>query len=234
MIGTVSRQDLADLAQQRSQVYAFLSSLFTVLPSRTLVARLTNGELSLLLDTISSAQDTPSEIRKGIHLIQEYLVSIATVSPDQVEIDLAVERTRLLRGIKPDYGPPPPYESVYRGTASQMVSQTLLEVQRAYSEAGVGIPESVHEPVDYIGLELDLMRHLASREAAAWRSDEEDQALSWLAQQRAFCGDHLRLWIPEFCDRMAEQATLGFYQGVARITKGFVVSDHERIEHWAQ
>jgi putative dimethyl sulfoxide reductase chaperone len=229
----VTPQEMAEVAEQRSTVYAFLSSIFTVLPDHRFVERLTDGQMSTLLDALS-VEDIPFEIETGIRLIREYLTSIQTVPADQVETDLAVERARLLRGIKPGYGPPPPYESVYRGTGETAVSQTMLEVQRAFAAAGASVPESAHEPVDYIGLELDLMRYLASKEAQAWRAGQEDQALAWLGKQKTFLTDHLVLWVPQFSELMAEQASLGFYQGIARITKGFVISDYERIVDWVE
>jgi TorA maturation chaperone TorD len=110
----------------------------------------------------------------------------------------------------------------------------MLEVQRAFAAAGVSVPECAHELPDYIGLELDLMRHLTSMEAQAWRSGQEDQAHAWLGKEKTFLTDHPVLWVPQFSDLMAEQASLGFYQGIARITKGFVISDHERIVDWVE
>ena len=224
----VTSREMAELAEQRSAVYAFLSSIFMVLPDQGFVGRLKDGRMGTLLDALS-ADDIPSDIETGVRLIQGYLTSIQAVPADQVETDLAVERARLLRGIKPGYGPPPPYESVYRGAADNSASQTLLQVKRAFADAGVSVPESVHEPADYIGLELELMRHLANQEAQAWRAGDEAQARVWLDKQKAFLTDHLALWIPRFADLMAEHAALGFYQGVAGIMKGFVMSDHAHL-----
>lgn len=224
----ITSREMAELAQQRSVVYAFLSSIFMVLPDQAFVGRLTDGRMGTLLDALS-ADDVPSDIEAGIRLIRGYLTSIQTVPDDQVETDLAVERARLLRGIKPGYGPPPPYESVYRGTADNSASQTLLQVKRAFADAGASVPESIHEPADYIGLELELMRYLTNQEAQAWGAGDEVQARVWLDKQKTFLTDHLALWIPRFADRMAEHAALGFYQGVARIAKGFVMSDHAHL-----
>jgi len=224
----VTSREMAELAQQRSAVYAFLSSIFMVLPDQGFVGRLTDGRMGGLLDALAG-DDVPPDIETGIRLIKGYLTSIQSASAEQIETDLAVERARLLRGIKPGYGPPPPYESVYRGTVESGVNQTVLQVKRAFADAGVSVPESIHEPADYIGLELELMRHLADKESQAWRAGDEAQARVWRDKQKAFLTDHLVLWVPLFADRMAEHATLGFYQGVARITKGFVMSDHAHL-----
>ena len=224
----VTSQEMADLAEQRSAVYAFLSSIFMVLPDQGFVGRLTDGRMGTLLEALS-ADDVSPDIETGIRLIRGYLDSLQAVPADKVETDLAVERARLLRGIKPGYGPPPPYESVYRGTADSGAGQTLLQVKRAFTDAGVSVPESVHEPADYIGLELELMRHLANQEGQAWRAGDEAKARVWLDKQKAFLIDHLAGWVPEFADLMAEHAALGFYQGVARIMKGFVISDRAHL-----
>ena len=78
---------------------------------------------------------------------------------------------------------------------------------------------------DYIGLELDFLRYLSAKEAQAWRSGQEAQADQWREREEGFLRDHIVIWVPRFCDLMREDATLGFYQGLAAVTKGFVLSD---------
>ena len=78
---------------------------------------------------------------------------------------------------------------------------------------------------DYIGLELDFLRYLAGKQAQAWRSGQEAEADRLREREEGFLRDHIVTWVPGFCDLMREDAMLGFYQGLAAVTKGFVLSD---------
>jgi len=137
-----------------------------------------------------------------------------------------------LRGVKPGYGPPPAYESVYAGSAEKPVMQAAVSVRQAYAEAGVGLPEEVRDQPDFIGFELDFMRHLTAQEAEAWTKDNREETLGLLKAERAFLDGHLARWVPRFCDVMEKEARLGFYQGIARMTKGFVLDEAENVAEY--
>jgi TorA maturation chaperone TorD len=156
---------------------------------------------------------------------------------DELRTGLAVERTRLLRGVKPGYGPPPPYESVYVGSDQGPLMQASVAVRQAYAEAGVGLPEEVKDQPDFIGLELDFMRHLTEKEAQAWAAADPEEALKVLEKERAFLEEHITRWIPRFCDVMHQEARLDFYRGIARMTKGFVLDEAQKVAElveWAR
>jgi len=223
---SVTTHEMAELAVMRSKAYAFLSSIYNQLPDRNLAGWLKDEGAAALGALNSEGQD---DLTAGLKLVKEYLRASADTAPDQIVNDLAVERTRLLRGIKPGYGPPPPYESVYRGTDATSMGQTGQEVLKCYAEAGVGLPADLRERPDYIGLELDFMRYLAGKEAQAWQEEKEDEALGWLEQERHFLVEHVVSWIPRFCNLMEQEAALDFYRGVARITKAFVLTEQERV-----
>ena len=48
-------REMAELAEQRCAVYAFLSSIFMVLPDQGFVGRLTDGRMGTLLEVLSAA-----------------------------------------------------------------------------------------------------------------------------------------------------------------------------------
>jgi TorA maturation chaperone TorD len=98
-----------------------------------------------------------------------------------------------------------------------------------YAEAGVGLPEEMKDQPDFIGFELDFMRHLTEKEAQAWADDDREEALGILERQRAFLKEHITRWIPRFCDVMAQEARLDFYRGIACMTKGFVLDEAKKV-----
>jgi TorA maturation chaperone TorD len=215
---------MAQYAEMRSQVYALLSHLYTVPPDQEFVKQMQDGGMAAAFSALL-VEEMPEAIRDGVRQIQPYLSDCAKLPVDQVLEDLAVERTRLLRGVKRGYGPPPPYESVYRAEEDAGIWQTVAQIKRCYAVAGVGVPVESGEMADYIGLELDFLRYLAGKEAQAWRSGHEAEAEQWREHEEGFLRDHILTWVPRFCDLMREDATLGFYQGLAAVTKGFVLYD---------
>jgi TorA maturation chaperone TorD len=106
--------------------------------------------------------------------------------------------------------------------------QATVAVATAYAEAGVGLPESVRDQPDYIGLELDFMRHLTEKEAGAWTEGNGEEALQVLEKERAFLKEHVARWIPLFCEVMDREARLNFYRGIARMTRGFVLDEVQK------
>jgi putative dimethyl sulfoxide reductase chaperone len=91
-----------------------------------------------------------------------------------------------------------------------------------YAEAGVGLPEEVRDQPDFIGFELDFMRHLSEKESQAWAEPNQAKAKEVLEKELQFLKEHILRWIPHFCDLMLKDAQLDFYRGIARLTKGFV------------
>ena len=229
-------QDVASLAEMRSQAYGFLGSMYTQRPDPAFVRRLSDSSMTSLLDSMNS-EEMRGEIMDGLALVKHYLARVRETAPEQIETELAVERTRLLRGIKPGYGPPPAYESVYVGSDQQPHMQACVAVAKVYAEAGVGLPEEVRDQPDFIGFELDFLRHLTAKEARAWADGRREEALDTLEKECAFLDEHAACWIPCFCDLMFEDARLDFYRGIARMTKGFVQDEVRRVadlQNWAR
>jgi putative dimethyl sulfoxide reductase chaperone len=204
----------AALAGYRSRVYAVLAAAYNSLPDESFAANLAT------LDT--GGRDWPSDLREGIRLIEGFSRACERRPVKELATELAVERTRLFRGLKPGCGPPPPYESVYLSLDGQPQMQATAAVARSYAEAGVGLPEGLREQPDYIGLELDFMRHLTQKEARAWAERNRDEAARIAEQERSFLEEHLARWVPRFCEVMDGASRFDYYRGIARMTGRFV------------
>ncbi len=229
----VSLQDLADLAMMRGKVYAFLSGIYTQLPGQDFVQRLQDSGMVTLLDALTEGEAS-GEMGEGLALVRSYLVANQSAPSETVLTELAVDRTRLVRGLKPGYGPPPPYESVYAGSENAPLVEASASVVQAYAEAGVGLGEGIHDQPDFIGFELDFMRHLAMKENAAWTQGDRDQALKLLEKEVGFLNEHITAWVPRFCNLMVKEARTDFYRGIARLTKGFVMDDALRAAEYLE
>ncbi len=194
--------DFASLAAARSKMYDFLAG-FCVKPS-TLAVR------AMLLQPFNMPQgrSVPAGVRSAIEALHS---SKPDFAKDGTELGLQVEWTKLFRGVAKGYSPPPPYESVYKeGILGGKVSQSVADV---YSENGMEVSKASSELPDFIGVEFKFMATLAAKEARAWGSDPKEARLLLGAQGR-FATEHLRPWIPQFCEKAKELAKTDFYRAV--------------------
>ncbi|MDE8701759.1 molecular chaperone TorD family protein [Adlercreutzia equolifaciens] len=222
----------AAIARSRSRVYGFLGALYCRRPDDQFASGLLGDDLAAFIASVTAQEDLADDMRVGVALIDQYMQDCEGKDVEELTTEVAVERTRLLRGVKPGYGPPPPYESVYSNQMHELETHRIAAVLNAYAAADAVLPKDIHDQPDYIGLELDFMRHLCAKESEAWAAGDREQALAFIAQQQSFLDEHVAPWIPRFCDVMTEQARLDLYRGVALITKSFVLDEAQGVAEY--
>lgn len=211
---------LKSFAEVRSKAYWFLSELYMEKPDKGLLKNLREK----LPKVIKSLEYEP--LKAEFELLGNFLLK---GDQEKIEMELAIEFTRLFRGIKKGYSPPPPYESVYMGE-DRVMGETTLRVMDFYRKAGFGIIDEREGPQDYIGVELKFMSLLAYKEMMAWRKENREEALNYLKLQVEFLEEHLLKWVPEFCRVVERNAKVEFYAIISRITKEIISSDHENLK----
>jgi len=234
---SLSIKDWAALAACRSGVYGFLGAVYSRVPDNQLIEKLLNPDLINFLMSLQRTENLSEEMREGLRLIEDFIQSSQGRPMNELRKELTVERTRLFRGLKPIYSPPPPYESVYLSSDQLPLIQATAAVARAYSEMDVFLPEEVRDQPDFIGYELDFMRRLTDREAQAWNQGKKDLALKLLEKEQEFLEGHLIRWIPSCCDALLKWAKLHFYMGLIKVTKGFVMEEARKTKEllrWAR
>jgi TorA maturation chaperone TorD len=228
--GVITRQELAALARDRGRVYGWLSPIYLRSPGEDFVLRLRDTNFLKVLSSLSQRQDLPAEMRDGLGEMEDFARSSRQGALEEVLKDLRLDYTRLFRGVKRTYSPPPPYESVYLEGQRVMDSSTA-RVSKEYREAGVAMGDvGKGEPPDHVGFELDFMRHLCTEEGTAWETGSDDQGSSYLGKERKFLREHLRVWVPRFCDAVMGATDRGFYLGLARTTKAFIIFEDDKID----
>lgn len=227
---SITFDEFRQLAQSRSKFYGFLSSLYVRIPNDEFGATLFGDKLQSFLPSVASSSEVPVEMKEGMRMIQEFAQQTKDSPRSKLKEELGVDWTRLLRGLKPGYGPPPPYEPVYSESSQQDEGLTIGDVLKTYREAGVDISEKAGERPDYIGVELDFMRYLTEKETKGWSQSAHTEGVKYLKMEENFLTKHLTQWIPKFCDKMLTEARTDFYQGVARLTKGFLKLEGENID----
>ncbi|MEE8323978.1 MAG: molecular chaperone TorD family protein, partial [Candidatus Bathyarchaeia archaeon] len=123
----MDRNILALYSENRSRFYSFLSELY-LKPDEDFLAKLTSkiNEIDQSVDGV---------LVKSIRNLRE---TLKTSDLKELAQRLTIEFTRLLRGIKRGYGPPPPYESLYKGE-KRVIGEVTRDVMRMYQKAGFGI-----------------------------------------------------------------------------------------------
>ena len=151
---------------------------------------------------------------------------MVTQTLEDICLALAVEHTRYLRGIGRAYGPPPPYESLYRSPEAGEDNSYLLQLTEFYQQAQAAIRTENAERVDYLGIELDFMRLLCEEESRCLEQGDDHGSCSYFIHlQQHFLHEHLLAWAPRFCESFIAQTTNGFYHGVALLLLGFLEAE---------
>ncbi|UZE92260.1 MAG: molecular chaperone TorD family protein [Methanosarcinales archaeon] len=214
--------EIEECLQMRENFYAFLYRMYLEEPPRKLAEDLVNKNVP-----IPKSVSLNDEVADGFDLLKEYMNKCTDV--DDVCEKLRDEYTRLFLG--PPVAIIPPYESVYGaetrdGTPERM--NILLKVKEAYRRAGIIKSKEYKEPEDHIAFELRFMHYLC--EEALKAIGDGARVRNCLTLQKEFMDEHLRQWVPKFCDDLYDNKRSDFYKGIAKIAKGFLLLDSELID----
>jgi TorA maturation chaperone TorD len=204
-------------AEARADLFGFLASLLNEVPSLTLVRQLrTLGVEAFAL--AAQAGGTQPGVADAVNEIAAFVEATRALPETEVQQQLAVDWTRLFRGVSPTYGPVPPYESLYTdGPRTQL--EILQTIQSLYVENGAALAGRAPDRPDYLGLELGFVSFLARQEAAAWRQGASDLAANLAALGQDFLVQHPARWVARFVDAAIAQSQTSFYRGLLHLAQ---------------
>jgi putative dimethyl sulfoxide reductase chaperone len=165
-------------------------------------------------------------IRTGLDRISSYRAAIKERPEEDVLTELAVDRTRILRGTG-HADMKPPYEGLYKKGAR--FEDSVLGLRKFYRKAGLVPDETVDESPDYLCVELDFMKQLCLREEALRLGEGEagEATAETIQLEEEFLRVHLGNWIGEFVNAVEKQASTDFYRGFALILDAYIRVDRE-------
>jgi TorA maturation chaperone TorD len=144
--------------------------------------------------------------------------------------DLAVEYTRLFLGPGKHVSP---HESVHHqredGQWGNLWGESTAEVKRFIEATGLDYKDAFKGLPDHISVELEFMQQLTLREEQAWKDEDTDKAVACRQVEKKFIEEHLIRWIPNFCDKVIQEAELPFYHAMAALTRSFIEFEMEEI-----
>lgn len=221
-------EDLQLLATARASFSAFINTHFMNLPDEEFVQKLYTPDIFQALENFGGEENLHPDIVEGARLMRSYLGETMDLATNELSERLGIDRTRLYRGVSPSYGPPPPFEAVWRVDQAK-ATMLLQEIAGIYHKNGLAQSPEANERLDYIGVELAFLEHLALDEVDAWEAGDETQALDLLNKQKAFVCDHLAQWVPAFTEKAIEFAQTDFYRGHLLMLSGFVMEQKENL-----
>lgn len=220
-----SEQARRDHALTQASVYGFLAAVFNQQPDIEFVQHLRD----LTGDSIrvsGAAEGLNPEITQGIEQIAVFIDEAALKPIQQVQEALALDWTRLFRGLQRGGGPQPPYANLYlHGREGE--TESLHTIVQTYVRHNAHPASSEPNRPDYLGVMLDFMRFLFEREAEAWSSSQPEKAEAHFDAANQFREEHLGRWAQQFCEDALNYAETDFYRGGLHITKGFMTGGLE-------
>jgi TorA maturation chaperone TorD len=213
---------LAEIARQRANIYHILSVTYSRPVNEALLKVFRSWST---LEAELPAGSLPEMMKFGLKKAASWLGDVDSQPSSNCLTALELEFVRLFRGVRREFSPPPPYESVYVDSGF-LYGQSTEKVNRKYQQ--YYLKGRNNEPPDHVAIELDFMRFLCEREAEDWQSSGEASRL--LEEQYGFLREHLVMWVPALCANIRESCETDFYSGVADLTEGWIYCDQEIIK----
>jgi TorA maturation chaperone TorD len=208
-------ENLAETTRERSNIYGLLAVIFHKEPTISTLRQIKNPQF---LEVLSDLE---------IQLEDDFLNQ-----PEEKLIeDLAVEYTRLFLGPGKHISP---HESIHYergdGDWGRLWGKSTVEVKKFIEASGLEYKSDYRGLPDHISVGLEFMQKVTEREAQVWEENDRDGALYCLKIEKKFMDEHLKKWIPIFCDKVIAETESSFYKGMAKLTKKFIEFESEEIK----
>lgn len=208
-------------AKTRAGLLALASLHFNQRPDCELVEQTLDPAFADVLAAYARELGPNDEMGTGVTLMNRWIENNTGKDRGLLSDELGVDRTRLYRGIAPNYGPEAPYESIWMDIAGN-ASGYLLGIVELYRASGFAVATNAGERPDYIGIELEFCRMLEKREAKQAAAGDMEAAEATREEMRGFVRNHIGLWAPRFIASALGEAKTDFYTGHLLFTQGLL------------
>lgn len=210
--------DLAALMTLRARTYGMLSRLFLQEVDEKTLEELCGMRFPTATDN--------KDVDEGYRMLFEYL----KLSWDDTVREQAIDyvRTFIGHGVN-GYSAAYPFESVYTSERRLLMQEARAEVLQTLRENGLK-RGSWTEGEDHVALELEFMQRMSMRAGEALEAGDEGAAIAHLRTQQIFMRDHLLNWLPMLVADMEKFSQTKFYQGLAKLTMGYLEEDSSVVD----
>ena len=191
----------AESIRQRANIYRFLAQTYRRELTGTLAEALASSGILNLLEESG------------------YAIGPDNFTDQQRLSELAADYTCVFIGPRPRVSP---YGSVHHPDdlkKGRLWGDTTVWVKRFMADHGVELTGEKYDGIpDHVGHLLEFLSMLLDGEAVALDAGDRERATRLSQSRQLFLQKQLGRWIPEFCKKVEERATSGFYRGVANLT----------------
>ena len=199
-------QEFLATSERRAELYWWFATLFTAQLSDEQIAEYDSYDVRSFLKSLSTLDPMRPAVAELNDAISRLLVRperANALASDFHELFLANDAVS-------------PHESAHQDAAA------LERMQARLSRLNIDVSAKYQQPVDHLGVELDLMGNLIIRAAEAASADLREQ---WLGEQEALLHGHLLAWFPHFERACRAADPFGFYGASARLLGVFLTMD---------
>lgn len=190
------------------------------LPDARFIYYVRSDAYSNVLDALAEDEYLPGSLREGARMMRGYIAVHACDAMESLSREMGIDRTRLYRGVTPQYSPPYPAEAVWKTSGGEQAARLIEKVSATYRDAGIMIDPHANERLDYLGVELKFLSFLLDQQIESLDAGDGEAAVQWATCAKRFSDDHLD-WIAAFVDAALPFATTDFYRGHLMMLKGF-------------
>lgn len=208
-----------ELLKSREEMYRLLSRLYLLEVDAPL--------LTALKEMKYPKESPQEELTEGYRLLEEYLLDSRPAEEIIEELAADYARVFLAAGIAQGKAAFP-FASVYASKRHLMMQESQNDAADLYAAKGLKPRKDMYRvPEDHLGLLLEYMACLCA-EAQAVPGEEAYENVKRC--QKEFLKNHLISWVPVFSQELVKYAETGFYQGLGKLTKGFLILEQRLYE----
>ena len=203
---------MREVVKKREDIYGFIAGIFKEeLKTEQIKEMIDTGVLNLFVDA-------------GYDIDINFFINTPR---QQIEEELAVEYASLFIGPGKHV---PPYESIYiSDNAGRYWGECTVDMKNWVEHYGLQISKRFESLPDHISIELEFMQKVIEQERLGWEKDDIDTAKRCVEVERTFLNKHIIKWVPEFCEKTIEAASLDFYREIARLTRDFIMEEEQLL-----
>lgn len=147
---------------------------------------------------------------------------------EEVRVELARQYARVFIGPGKHV---PPYESVHNPSdpkRGRLWGDSTIDMKKMIEFAGLKFEgKAYHGIPDHVSVGFEFMSALLGKEIEGRKTGDERTANTARKIQRRFYAEHMKPWIPIFCDLVIAQPGTNFYQQVGMLTRDFIAAEGE-------
>ncbi len=109
----------------------------------------------------------------------------------------------------------PPYASSYIEGDRRLIGNFTMALLDFYKSSGLEISNDFNDSPDHIKVMLEFVYYLIYEEVKALKGKKNNEAVVLLETQKGFLNTFLLTWIDQFCQKINENAAVGYYLALA-------------------